>query len=192
MTPADITRILNELFPQAVIQQPTPETWQVEAPSWRLLAILSEDGSWLRLLLPLAPLTVAQPYLAELLADNFDFTQEARYAVSQDVLWGVYQHGLATLTAADFQQAIARLLHLHETGINRAFDQLVERRLRQIILAAKQQGQTQAATLQTLDRLYQEGMLGGLEQTAAERDRVLTAWRARLADLWDQVEPEAN
>ncbi|NJL01164.1 MAG: hypothetical protein HC910_11615 [Spirulinaceae cyanobacterium SM2_1_0] len=192
MTPPEITSTLTALFPMAVVQQPSADTWQVEAPAWRLLVILSEDGSWLRLLLPLVPLSAAQPYLTEFLTENFDFTQEARYAIAQDVLWGVYQHSFPTLTAADFQRAIARLLHLHETGLERGFQQQSDRRLRQIVQAAKQQGQTQAMTLQNLDRFYQEGLLGGLEQTTEERDRTLAAWRDRLASLWDQVEPDAD
>ncbi len=69
------------------------------------------------------------------------------------------------------------------------FNQLVESRIRQIIEAAKQQGQSLEATLQNLDRFYEEGILGDLEQGADSREQVLAAWRRQLERLWPEVNP---
>ena len=184
MKPEEIANKLTELFGAAAVQMTEPSAWQVETPQLRLLVLLSEDQSWLRVLIPIAPAQDAQPFVEQLLEANFDDTQETRYALNQNVLWGVFQHNRETLDPEDFAAAIARLVSLRQRGLSDSFDQLVDERVRQIIQAAKQQGQSLEATLQTLDRFYREGLMGNLEQNAQSREQVLAAWRRRLENLW--------
>ncbi|HEY9820035.1 MAG TPA: hypothetical protein V6D35_04550 [Candidatus Sericytochromatia bacterium] len=184
MKPEEIANKLTELFGAAAVQMTEPSAWQVETPQLRLLVLLSEDQSWLRVLIPIAPAQDAQPFVEQLLEANFDDTQETRYALNQNVLWGVFQHNRETLDPEDFSAAIARLVSLRQRGLSNSFDQLVDDRVRQIIQAAKQQGQSLEATLQTLDRFYREGLMGDLEQNAQSREQVLAAWRRRLENLW--------
>jgi hypothetical protein len=184
MKPEEIASKLTELFGAAAVQTTEPGAWQVETPQLRLLVLLSEDQSWLRVLIPIAPAQDAQPFVEQLLEANFDDTQETRYALNQNALWGVFQHNCETLDPEDFSAAIARLVSLRQRGLSNSFDQLVDDRVRQIIQAAKQQGQSLEATLQTLDRFYREGLMGDLEQNAQSREQVLAAWRRRLENLW--------
>jgi hypothetical protein len=186
MTPQEITDVLTTLF-GAAVQVNEPDAWQVEADSLRLLVLLSEDQSWLRSLVTITSAQEAEPFLAQLLEANFDETQETRYALFQGLLWGVFQHSLASLTASDFHQALVRLMALHEKGLTDSFSKLAETQIRQIIWAAKQQGQSLEATLQTLERFYQEGMMGNLNQGAEQRNEVLGAWRYQLERLWEEV-----
>jgi triphosphoribosyl-dephospho-CoA synthetase len=188
MTPQDITRIMLDLFGGAV-QSSEPQSWTVEQGNLRLLLLVSDDQTWLRALASIATVSDAQPYLAQLLEANFDATQETRYALYEGVLWGVFQHSLASLTEADLRTAIARLVALQEQGLRPSFEQLAETQIRQIIRAAKANGQSLEATLQTLARFYQEGIMGDLGQTAAARDQVMNAWRYQLQRLWDQDSP---
>ncbi|GAB4145229.1 MAG: hypothetical protein Fur0046_22800 [Cyanobacteria bacterium J069] len=185
MIPGEITPFLKAMFGEA-IQAAEPESWQVELGSLRLLVLLSEDQTWLRSLISIDSAQAAEPYLAQLLEANFDETQEVRYALHQGVLWGVYQHALSSLTPEDFRAAIARLVSLQERGLATSFDRLAEAQIRQIIQAAKQQGQSLEATLQTLERFYAEGMMGGLESGSAEREQALGAWRYQLERLWEE------
>lgn len=187
MTPEEIASTLSQSFDSAVVQEIAPGSWQIETSGFRLLVLLSDDQSWIRVLLPVVSAQAAQPFVEQLLAANFDETQEVRYAIHQDVVWGVFQHSRESLVAEDFSDAIAKLISLHELGLSEAFNQLVESRVRQIVLAAKQQGQSLEATLQQLDRFYEEGILGDLEQGAASREQVLAAWRRRLEHLWSEV-----
>jgi hypothetical protein len=184
----EIATILSEYFGADAVEMPTADTWQVDTPQVRLLVILSEDKSWLRLLLPIAPAQEAQSFLEQLLEANFDLTQEVRYALHQDVLWGVFHHSYSSLTAEDFEGAIAQLIALKEKGLDECFNLLIEKRLRQIIQAAKLQGQSLEATLQNLKRMYEEGMLGGLQQDPQERQRFLAAWQYQLERLWPEVD----
>jgi hypothetical protein len=183
-----ITTILTEYFGADALEMPGAGIWQVDTPQLRLLVILSEETSWLRLLLPIAPAQEAQSFLEEILEANFDLTQEIRYALHQDVLWGVFQHSYPSLTTEDFEGAIAQLISLKEKGLQECFTLLTEKRIRQIIKAAKLQGQSLKATLQNLNRLYEEGMLGGLGQPPQERQQFLAAWQYQLERLWSEVD----
>jgi len=192
MRPETITPTLAAFFPGATVQTPTPTSWQIEIPPFRLLVILSEDGSWLRMLVPIAPLQEAFPYFEQLLAANFDSTQAVRYALNQGALWGVFHHALGSLTLADFQDAIAQLVSLQKRGLSDCLNQLLESKIRQIVEAAKLQGQTLQATLQNIERFYAEGMLGNLEQSTQEQQQFIAAWRAQLERLWHDIDVEGN
>ena len=187
MTPEELPTTLASLFGNT-IQTLAPGSYQVETPDYRLLILLSDDQSWLRVLLPIVSAQDAQPYLEELLEANFDTTQETRYALHQGVLWAVFQHSCHGLSDADFRGAIERLLFLHQQGLNDSFNTFVEKRIRQIIQAAKRQGQSLELTIQTLDRFYQEGLMGEMEMGARSREEVLAAWQRQLTRLWSEVE----
>ncbi len=188
MKPEEITNTLKELFSAASVETHSPGLWQVEAPGMRLLVLLSDDQSWLRTLVPIAPYEEAQPFVEQVLEANFDTTQETRYALHQGLLWVVFQHSRESLTQEDFRTAIARLVSLHQVGLSNFFKQLVEARITQIIRVAKQQGQSLQATLQTLERFYEEGLMGEMERGAESREAALEAWRRQLERLWPEVD----
>lgn len=185
MIPSELSTELTTLFGAAAAQL-APGSWQVDTPDFRLLVLLSDDESWLRLLVAIAPAQDAQPFFEQLLEANFDLTQEARYALQQGVLWAVFQHGLSGLTIADFRAAMQRLIDLRLKGLDECFNRLIENRVRQIIRAAKQQGQSLEMTLQTLDRFYQEGLMGDMTAGTQAREDTLSAWRYQLERLWDE------
>ena len=188
MTPSQIADTLTELFGAASVNAVTPGSWQIETSTSRLLVILSDDETWLRVLIPILPVQEALPFLEQFLEANFDDSQEVRYALHQNVLWGVFQHKFSSLVVEDLRDAIAQLLSLSEIGLDDAFNQLIESRIRQIILAAKQQGQSLQATMQSLERFYAEGLLGEVDQTPQVQEEVLAAWRRQLERLWNELE----
>ncbi|WP_448573567.1 hypothetical protein [Trichothermofontia sp.] len=179
---------LRQLFGES-LHSTTPGLWQVEHGGSQILILLSDDRSWLRVLLPISPFQDVRPLLEQLFAYNFDASQETRYALHQDVLWGVFQHPRASLTAADLTAAIDRLQMLKQQGLTDCFNQFVDNRIGQIIQAAKQQGQTLTATMQTLERFYDEGLLGDLTQSPEQRQTILGAWHTRLQQLWPDIIP---
>ncbi|MDZ8227989.1 leucine zipper domain-containing protein [Nostoc sp. ChiVER01] len=194
MTPEEIAGTLTELFGTSsvgTLAQPVveiaPGSWQVDTSVFRLLVLLSEDNTWLRVLLPIVPIQEAQPFLEQFLEANFDDTQEVRYALFEGVIYGVFQHNSSTLVGADLSNAINRLVSLHEAGLDNVFNRLIESRIRQIIQAAKQQGQSLQATMQTLERFYAEGLMGEINQSSEAQEEVLVAWRRQLERLWNEV-----
>ncbi|MCY6490192.1 hypothetical protein [Leptolyngbya sp. GGD] len=187
MTLDELSSTLTVLFGDQV-QALAPGSFQVETPQFRLLILLSEDESWVRALLPIAPAQDAEPYLEQLLESNFDVTQEVRYGLHQGVLWGVFQHAIAGLTTRDFQAALERMIALQQAGLTDLFNAFVEKQIRQIVQAAKLQGQSLEATIQMLDRFYQEGMMGDLAMGAQSREQTMDAWQRQLRRLWDEGE----
>lgn len=183
----EISAILESLFESKDINHDAEEAWQVKNSEIHLLIILSEDHSWLRLLSPIATASEAQSLLPQLLEDNFDITQEVRYALAQNVLWGVFHHRLASLTIEDLKSAIASLLALVNKGLSPSFNHLIEKQIVQIVKAAKVQGQSLESTYKTIDRFYQEGVMGGVDQDPAQREQFLSAWKAQLKRLWSEV-----
>uniref|UniRef100_A0A832H2T7 DNA-binding domain-containing protein n=1 Tax=Oscillatoriales cyanobacterium SpSt-402 TaxID=2282168 RepID=A0A832H2T7_9CYAN len=185
MTPSELSTQLTTLFGEATAQL-APGSWQVDTSDFRLLVLLSDDQSWLRILIPIAPAQDAQPFFEQLLEANFDQTQEVRYALQQGVLWAVFQHSRESLAIADFTTAVQRLVDLRLKGLDECFNRLIENRVRQIIRVAKQQGQSMEATLQTLERFYQEGLMGDMTAGAQAREDTLAAWRYQLERLWNE------
>ena len=184
----EISPILERLFNPEDIKHDVEEAWQVKNSQIHLLVIVSEDRTWLRLLTPIATAAEAQSLLPQLLEDNFDTTQQVRYAINQNVLWGVFHHRLESLVESDFESAIATLASLVEKGLSKSFNTLIEKQIIQIVKAAKAQGQSLEATYQTIDRFYQEGVMGGVDQEPAQREQFLAAWKAQLERLWSEVE----
>ena len=184
----EINPILEKLFDSKDINHDTDEAWQIKNAQIHLLVIVSEDHSWLRLLTPIATASEAQSLLPQILEDNFDATQEVRYALNQNVLWGVYHHRLASLVTEDLESAIASLAALVDRGLSNSFNQLIEKQIVQIVKVAKAQGQSKEATYQTIDRFYQEGVMGGVDQDPAQREQFLAAWKMQLDRLWSEVE----
>ncbi|MBF2035261.1 MAG: hypothetical protein IGR92_07185 [Leptolyngbyaceae cyanobacterium T60_A2020_046] len=187
MTPQDLTTLLTARFGDRLQASP-PDAWQVETDAFRLLVLLSANQSWLRILVPIVPAPTAQPFMGQILEANFDLTQDTRYALHQDVLWGVFQQAIAEVSPTVVNQVIDRLLVLKQEGIDPFFNVLVDTQIRQIIRMAKRQGQTLEETLKTLDRFYSEGMMGDMALGDAYKDQVLAAWQRQLERLWPEVE----
>ncbi|NEQ48832.1 MAG: hypothetical protein F6K11_01690 [Leptolyngbya sp. SIO3F4] len=185
MTPQDITTTLTTRFGNACEVKPS-NTWQIETPELRLLVLLSGDQTWLRLLTPIAPMAEAQPFLAEILAANFD--QMIQYGAHENLLWGVFQHNLPALATEQFSSALDQLSAIKKAGLSPFFNTLIETRVRQLIQAAKLQGQSLETTMQTINRFYAEGMMGDM-QDKNYGERALVAWQRQLERLWPEVNP---
>jgi hypothetical protein len=181
---AQIQSILQAKFGKS-FQAIGDECYEVNTDEFKLLFILSDRLSWLRILTPITTAANANTFLQELLTANFDDTLENRYAFHDDVLWGVFQHRLESLDPEDFSVAIERLINLKKAGVNPAFTQFVTQKVREIVQVAKLRGNTLQQTMQTLDRFYEEGMMGDLEEGAATRQSMMEAWRYQLTRLWD-------
>jgi hypothetical protein len=185
VTPQDIQTFLTNHFDRAV-KIIDLDSYQVDTPDYRLLIMLTDRQSWIRMLVPIAPAAEALTFVEEFLSANFDATLETRYALHQGVLWGVWQHSVAGLTIADFRLAIEHAISLKQVGIDRAFRDFATKQVREIVRIAKQRGDTLAQTIQTLDRFYAEGVMGDLGATADIRQEMMSAWQSQLERLWHE------
>lgn len=153
-----------------------------------LVILLSEDQSWIRLMVPIAPVVQAQPFLQELLELNFESTTFIKYAIAQKMLWGVFNHPIKTLQQQDVQLALSGLDALKAQGLSHCFELHVDRQVRLIITASKRQGMTLNTTLQNLERFYREGIIGDLSDSGETIQLTLSRWRDRLERLWSVPE----
>jgi hypothetical protein len=130
MTLEELTSTLDQLFDTAV-QSLSPGSFQIETAQYRLLVLLSDDQTWLRVLLPIAP---------------------------------------------------------GQQGLDDSFNAFAEKQIRQIIQASKRQGQSLEATMQTLDRFYEEGLMGDMAMGERSREETMAAWQRQLERLWNDEE----
>jgi hypothetical protein len=186
VTPENIQTFLTNRF-GTTLKIVDTDSYQVETPDYRLLIILSAQQSWIRILVPIAPAADAMTFMEEFLSANFDATLETRYAINQEVLWGVWQHSVAGLTTEDLNTAIDHSIDLKRVGVDRAFQDFSTKQVKAIVSIAKKRGDTLAQTMQTLDRFYAEGILGDLGATEDIRQEMMTAWQYQLERLWNQA-----
>ena len=183
MTGDEIATALGDRFGENVQPVP-PDAWQVETDDWRLIAIAS--APWIKLMTPIVPVAEAQSFLPQMMEANFDDTQEARYALHQEVIWGIFQYNAAALGIDQFNTAIDKLQKLKADGVTGFFTRMVESQVSKIITAAKLNGQSLEATLQTLDRFYSEGVMGNMGEVDSQK--ALEAWKYQLERLWPTVD----
>lgn len=184
---AVLSAVSGTLLSEAAVGQ-----WQLDGEGWRLLVLTDPERDWLRAMIPVMPEDAALSLATQLLEANFDRTREARFAIQEGVLWVVYQHRLSTVAPVDLRQAIDQLLALRQTGFSNAFEQFADTRLGQIVSTLKQQGQSLEEALQLLGRLYEEGVLGDLQDSRAARETTLEAWRGKLTRLWQNPTSQFN
>ncbi len=189
MTPAELQDVFRSRYGEEAVTVVAPEAFKVEFHSLILYGILSRDHLWVRLLAPVASADEARPFLEQLMAANFEDTETVRYALQDEMLWLVFQHQLERLQRLDLEEAVMMLTDLRKEGLEILASNRMEMQLQQIIQANKSRGQSLESTLQTLQHFYQEGLMGGLDQPADEREATLDAWRFQLTRLWDTVEP---
>ncbi|MEM9137310.1 MAG: hypothetical protein AAGB01_08175 [Cyanobacteria bacterium P01_F01_bin.42] len=160
--------------------------WRASLDWGEMVMLLSEEDSWLRLMVPISSVSQAQPFLQELLELNFEATTIVKYAIAQQMLWAVFNHPLASLQEADVAIALERLIALREQGLSNCFEIHADRQVSLIIAASKRQGLTLESTLQNLERFYREGIIGDLSDTDATIQLTLDRWRSRLERLWSE------
>lgn len=188
MTPEAVSQALRDFFPEAQVDQTENKTWKIHQPEARfhLLVSLSKDQKLLRVFVPIAPQSEAEPYFAQLLEHNFSENKLARYSLNQSLLWGAFKYPIESLDKTVFDQALEELQKLHKQSLNSFFNELAEDKVREIVTAAKAQGQTMEMTMQTITRFYEEGVMGGLDQEPRQRQKALLAWQYQLQQLWDE------
>ena len=183
MTGDEISAALSDRFGEDCQRVP-PDAWQVETDEWRLIAL--EADTWLKLMTPIVPVAEAQSFIPQMMEANFDDTQEARYALHQEVIWGMFQYDKVALGLEQFNTAIDKLQKLKADGITGFFTRTIEVQVKKIIEAAKLNGQSLEATIQTLDRFYSEGVMGNMGETDSKK--ALDAWKYQLERLWPTVD----
>ena len=89
--------------------------WQVSYQDRTVMIITDEQHDRMRIITPVAEAVGLEDGIAQtLLAANFDRALDARYALTEDVLWSAFIHPLSSLTDEFFLSALRQVVTLAE------------------------------------------------------------------------------
>ena len=89
--------------------------WSFEIAKRQVIVITDPLAERMRVMVPIVEASkLDSTELKRLMQANFDSALDARYAVAQDLLWGVYIHPLVSLNEKDFVSGLSQALKVAE------------------------------------------------------------------------------
>ncbi len=77
------------------------------------IVVYDEKADRMRMFTPIGPETLLNPGLMRrMLQANFDSALDARYAVANEFIWGVFMHPLSLLNQDQFASAVVQILNI--------------------------------------------------------------------------------
>ena len=90
--------------------------WQFLVNDMRVLCVTDEHYNRMRVMTPIAPVEeVPESTIMQCMNANFDRALDARYCISNDMIWGAFIHPLGSLTPTLFQSACHQVTEVSRT-----------------------------------------------------------------------------
>ncbi|MEN8132987.1 MAG: hypothetical protein ABFS45_22975, partial [Pseudomonadota bacterium] len=100
MTAERLAELIIRVDDEAVLEG---ATWFFHVEGIEAAVVYDVSADRMRIIIPIGPADeLDEENLLRMMQANFDSALDARYAVAQGTLWGVYIHPLSTLTAEEF------------------------------------------------------------------------------------------
>lgn len=113
MTAERLAQIIMDIDPDAAI---TPSGIELTIEDIPVLVVMAPAADRMRAMVPIASVEDVTPEeMSRMMQANFDTALDARYAVVQDRVWGVFIHPLGALEREQFLSAIAQTVNLART-----------------------------------------------------------------------------
>jgi hypothetical protein len=113
MTPERLTDIILAIDPDAAINANGIELTIEDIP---VLVVMAPSADRMRAMVPIASVDDVTPEeMNRMMQANFDTALDARYAVAQGRVWGVFIHPLGALERAEFLSGLAQTVNLART-----------------------------------------------------------------------------
>ncbi|SLN44886.1 polysaccharide deacetylase family protein [Pseudooctadecabacter jejudonensis] len=113
MTADRLISIIVDLDPSA---QPTPAGIELTLEDIPVLVVFAPGADRMRAMVPIAAVEDVTPEeMNRMMQANFDTALDARYAVAQGRVWGVFIHPLAALEREQFISGLAQTVNLART-----------------------------------------------------------------------------
>jgi hypothetical protein len=113
MTPERLVDIILALDPDAAINANGIELTIEDIP---VLVVTAPGADRMRAMVPIASVDDVTPEeMNRMMQANFDTALDARYAVAQGRVWGVFIHPLGALERAEFLSGLAQTVNLART-----------------------------------------------------------------------------
>ena len=113
MTAERLAQIIMDIDPDAAI---TPSGIELTIEDIPVLVVMAPAADRMRAMVPIASVEDVTPEeMSRMMQANFDTALDARYAVAQDRVWGVFIHPLGAWEREQFLSAIAQTVNLART-----------------------------------------------------------------------------
>ena len=110
MTAVRLGELILAVDEDAILDEPT---WVLSLEGLEVIVVYDIDADRMRIIIPIGPATdIPQEELVRLMQANFDSALDARYAIAQDVLWGVFIHPLSELSDDEFLTALGETANI--------------------------------------------------------------------------------
>lgn len=108
-----IAEVIGALDSEA---QRSGNNWQFTLEERMLIVVTDANAGRMRIITPIAESAALPPEALErLMQANFDTALDARYAIGQGVVWGVFIHPLDSLTTRDFASGVLQTKSIADT-----------------------------------------------------------------------------
>ena len=113
ITAERLAQITMDIDPDAAI---TPSGIELTIEDIPVLVVMAPAADRMRAMVPIASVEDVTPEeMRRMMQPNFDTALDARYAVAQDRIWGVFIHPLGALEREQFLSAIVQTVNLART-----------------------------------------------------------------------------
>ena len=113
ITAERLAQIIMDIDPDAAI---TPSGIELTIEDIPVLVVMAPAADRMRAMVPIASVEDVTPEeMSRMMQANFDTALDARYAVAQDRVWGVFIHPLGALEREQFLSAIVQTVNLART-----------------------------------------------------------------------------
>ena len=113
MTPERLVDSILALDPDAAINANGIELTIEDIP---VLVVMAPNADRMRAMVPIASVEDVTPEeMNRMMQANFDTALDARYAVAQGRVWGIFMHPLGALERAEFLSGLAQTVNLART-----------------------------------------------------------------------------
>ena len=110
MTAARLGELILAVDEEAVLEEPA---WVFSLEGLEVIVVYDIDADRMRIIIPIGPATdIPREELVRLMQANFDSALDARYAIAQDTLWGVFIHPLSELSDDEFLTALGETANI--------------------------------------------------------------------------------
>lgn len=111
MTVARIARLIEAIDPEA--EEMDGRAWQLKVEDRIAIVVTDAAADRMRIMTPVAKADhLGEAMLKRLMQANYDTALDARYALAQDILWGVFIHPLSSLDDDLFLSGLGQTINV--------------------------------------------------------------------------------
>ena len=110
-----LAELVMRIDPASQINE-TGTAWQMKVAETTLIVVTDPNADRMRIMTPIASASdVTDELMARMMQANFDSALDARYALAQGIIWGVFIHNLSDLSDKEFLSGLGQTVNVAKT-----------------------------------------------------------------------------